>query len=119
MPTMKSVVIVEDDVIVAMHMKKLCQESGTLVLGVAHDSATARGMILAGKPDYVLMDLRLGEQRDGVDIAQDVLGTLPETKFIFVTGSAERLSIARIESVKPKQIFIKPVEPKALRKALS
>ena len=119
MTTTKTVVIVEDDVLIALHLEKLCQESGTLVLGVAHDGATARKIILAGKPDYVLMDLRLGEQRDGVDIAQDVLGKLPETKFIFVTGSNEHYSIARIESVRPKQIFIKPVEPRDIRKALS
>lgn len=115
----KRVVIVDDEVLIAWHLRKICEESGSQVVGVAHGVLSALRMILDEKPDYVLMDLRLGEQRDGVDVAQEVLAKLPRTKFIFVTGAKENLSIARIESVKPQDIFIKPVAPAAMSKALN
>ncbi|MBT2188179.1 response regulator [Sphingobium nicotianae] len=115
----KRVVIVDDEVLIAWHLRKICEDSGSQVVGVAHGVPSALKMILGEKPDYVLMDLRLGEQRDGVDVAREVLAKLPRTKFIFVTGSKENLSIARIESVKPQDIFIKPVPPAAITQALS
>jgi DNA-binding NarL/FixJ family response regulator len=113
----KRVVIVDDDVLIAMHLRRLCEESGTQVVGIAHDSRSAQEMILAQRPDYVIMDLRLGEQRDGVDIAAEVRDSLPDIKFIFVTGASGQLEIARIESVKPKHILTKPVNQKDIRGA--
>jgi DNA-binding NarL/FixJ family response regulator len=111
-------VIVDDDVLIARHLRKLCEESGTEVVGIAHDSRSAQDLILTQRPDYVIMDLRLGEQRDGVDIAGEVRDKLPDIKFIFVTGASGKLEIARIESVRPTHILTKPVTNKAIRDAL-
>lgn len=114
----KRVVIVDDEILIAMHIRTLCEQSGAQVVGVAHDFSTAKAMILRERPDYAIMDLRLGEKRDGVDIAKDVSGHLPDIKFIFVTAASDGYSIARIESVKPKQIFNKPIAPSAFHNAL-
>jgi DNA-binding NarL/FixJ family response regulator len=119
LPSVKRVVIVDDDVLIAMHLRKLCEESGTSVVGVAHDGRAAQEMILTERPDYVFMDLRLEGVRDGVDIANEVRDILPDIKFIFVTGASGKLEIARIQSVKPKQILSKPVTGNEIRGALS
>tara|TARA_R110000782_G_scaffold268047_4_gene364059 strand:- start:2002 stop:2361 length:360 start_codon:yes stop_codon:yes gene_type:complete len=119
MSSIKRVVVVDDDVLIAHHLRDLCADAGTHVVGVAHQISSAQEIILAERPDYVIMDLRLGEDRDGVDLARDILKQLPKTKFIFVTASAEVVTIARIETVRPERILIKPIAAHAIGAALS
>ncbi|TFV32258.1 response regulator [Streptomyces sp. T1317-0309] len=40
------------------------------------------------RPDVVLLDIQLSEQRDGIDIAQDLRTELPRTRVVIMTGMA-------------------------------
>lgn len=115
----KRVVIVDDDVIIAEHLADLCEENGTEVAGLAHNASEAEKLIFSECPDYVLMDLRLGDGRDGVDLALEAHRRLPDARIIFVTGSNEPTSIERINSDHPYRILIKPISPPDLTEALS
>lgn len=114
----KRIVIVEDDVLIAEYLQDLCQFYGASVVGTAHDADEAETVILARQPDYVLMDLRLGGSRDGVDVADTVRQALPLTKIVFVSGSNEPKSLDRIAVNNPHYVLIKPISPADLRKAL-
>jgi AmiR/NasT family two-component response regulator len=70
----------------------------------------------------VLMDVRLQGQSDGVDAAlaiHDFVGS----KIIFITGSREPATLARIQLDHPSEVLFKPLASNrlqsALRKALS
>ena len=118
MPAVKSVIIVEDDVLIAHHFSDICINCGADVVGVAHSTRDAEAMIFAKQPDYVLMDVRLGGKRDGVDIAIKVHDNFPHIKVIFITGSNEPPALARINNDHPYKILIKPVSSGEIAAAL-
>lgn len=114
-----TVVIVEDDFLIAEDLKAMCEEFGATVLGMASTAETAFPEIEAHRPRYVLMDVRLGGKRDGVDIAQRVNDAWPETRLIFITGSNEPPTIERIKEDHPFRILIKLISPDQLKEALT
>lgn len=117
MSSQKTAVIVEDDFLIAGYLKDLCEDFGIKVLGLASDAEAAWRTISDTKPMFVLMDVRLGGKRDGVDVAMSVAETLPETKTIFITGSNEPPTIQRINNDHPYRILIKPIVPGDLHRA--
>lgn len=116
--TKKSVFIVDDDVLICEYLQDLCEFYGANVIGMAHSADEAEEMILELEPEYVLMDLRLGDKRDGVDVACAIHAKLPDVKFVYVTGSNEPKSMDRIKSDNPHHVLIKPIAPADMRKAL-
>ncbi|MDT0684154.1 response regulator [Roseicyclus sp. F158] len=114
-----TIVIVEDDFLIAEDLRGMCEEFGASVLGMAHAADEAFAVIEKAKPQYVLMDVRLGGKRDGVDIAQQVYDAMPETKLIFITGSNEPPTIERIKQDHPFRILIKPISPRELSEAIT
>lgn len=114
----KTIVIVEDDFLIAEDLRGMCEEFGATVLGMASSADRAFEEIKAHRPQYVLMDVRLGGKRDGVDVAQWVHDIMPEIKLIFITGSNEPPTIARIQQDHPYRILIKPIAPQQLKEAL-
>lgn len=118
MPDNKRIVIVEDDVLIAGFFKTACEAMGHVVAGMARDAENACRTIAAEQPDFVLMDLRLIGDRDGVDVAKDAVKTTPDAKIVYITGSSEPESIARIKTDTPYRILIKPVSPSQLAEAL-
>ncbi len=110
-------VIVEDDTLSAEYLRILCRDLEVEVVGVAHDAEAALEMILKERPSWVLMDLRLGGERDGVDVAHAVRAALPETRVIYVTASSDHLTLERIGTEKPHRIIVKPTVPDQLAEA--
>jgi two-component system, response regulator PdtaR len=119
MTAKKSVVIVEDQFLIAAYFRQLCVKTGLEVRGISGEADAAFKLISQTRPDYVLMDVRLKGARDGVDVAIAVHGAFPEIKVIFVTGSNEPPMIDRIKLDHPFRILIKPVSDRDLAAALS
>ena len=83
----KTAVIVDDDAIIGVALEVMCRRIGVTVLGVAQNASEADRMLASETPDFVLMDVRLGEARDGIDVANDYHSNHPQSKIIYVTGS--------------------------------
>lgn len=115
----KRVVIVEDMFLISEYLSVLCRRFGMEIVGKARDGESAMEIILDTKPDFVLMDVRLAGDMDGVDVALAVRPHLPEAKVIFITGSNEPPTLAKINTDHPYRVFIKPVDPDALREAFA
>ena len=114
-----TVLIVEDDALIQLSLKMMCTDLGFDVIGVAGDAAAADQLLQAERPDYILMDVRLGGSRDGVDIANSHRENLLQSKVIYLTGSSEKETIDRINDSHPYKILFKPVDMADLRSAIS
>ena len=112
------VAIVEDDVLIAMYLSDIVEDSGAKVCGMAHDPDTATAMIRETRPDYVLMDVRLGHAKDGVDVALDIYETHPEIRVVYVTGSNEPGTVERIRQDHPWRVILKPADPAQIADAI-
>lgn len=112
------VVVVEDDILIACFLADLCRELGADLVGTAHDGEAACTVVLGKRPDYVLMDVRLGKGIDGVDAALTIAAEMPECRIIYITGSSEPQTLQRIKDDHPYRTLIKPVSRAAVANAL-
>lgn len=113
----KTAIIIEDDAMARLNFRLYCEMAGLEVIGSAAEAGLAEEIIISNKPDFVLMDVRLETERDGVEVAMAVHAAAPETKVIFVTGSSEEKNIARILMDHPYDILIKPIVPDDIKRA--
>jgi len=113
----RNALIVEDDELIALLLSDMLAEMGLRVCGVASTAAEAVALADKHRPDVVLMDVRLDGPEDGVDAAIEIHRRHP-TPIIFVTGSSDRETIARIERDRATATLFKPIQAAQLRAAL-
>lgn len=76
------IVVVDDVEWVRSMLTELLEElSGVEVCGTASDGDEAVGVVLAQRPDLVLMDLKM-PRVDGITAAKDILARWPEAKIV-------------------------------------
>ena len=112
------VMIVEDELFVAMHLESLLEDLGYEVTGIVSNGETAISEFRLQRPEIVLMDMNLGGGIDGLIAAQQIRA-VNEVCVIFVTAYSDRQTLARIEAVLPGAcVLSKPVTPGILQMAL-
>src|SRR6188768_2723619 len=96
----RSVLIVEDEQIVALDLQQTLQGLGYEALAIA---ATAEEAILRAserRPDLVLIDIRIKGKRDGIETAA-VLRDRFSIPIVFLTAHADPGTVERAKLVEP------------------
>lgn len=88
---MRRVLLIEDEILLAMEMSELVNALGHEVIGVARTCANAIEMARADKPDLVIADVRLADGSCGVNAVDTISELTPDLPSIFVTAYPERL----------------------------
>jgi CheY-like chemotaxis protein len=118
MSTLKDcVLVVDDEFLIAQGLCAQIQDLGMEVCATAATADEAIAQAQAHRPRVVLMDVRLRGEKDGVDAALAINATVG-SKMIFVTGSREPTTIARIALDHPSAVLFKPVSDLQLRTAI-
>ena len=112
------VLIVDDEFLIADTLSLQVEDMGYDVCGTAATAQAAVELAQAHRPGVVLMDVRLKGQADGVDAALEIHRTVG-SKVIFITGSREPATMARIEMDHPAAVLFKPIYGQQLRNATS
>lgn len=102
------VLIVEDEVVVAMDMQDMLLDLGYEVLDTAINFDEARRILETNKPDLVLCDINLGESKDGIDLAEII--RKKDIPFIFSTSYSDKNTVQRAVATKPNGYLLKPFE---------
>jgi DNA-binding NarL/FixJ family response regulator len=66
------VLIVEDQVLIAIHLQDLVEEAGHRVVATAHDAESALAAAAAKRPTIAIMDIRLAHGTSGIDVARQL-----------------------------------------------
>ncbi len=109
--TSTSVLIIEDEPIIAMDIEDLVRNCGHTVVGVAGTEAEAVEAAERHRPGLILADINLGPGGDGQQAVARIMRH-HYAPVIFVTAYPERLLTG--ESVEPAFVITKPFEPLAL-----
>lgn len=112
-----SVLVVEDEFMIADLWGMIVGDMGLPVCGVAATAAKAVDLAQSYRPKVVLMDVRLRGEADGVEAAT-AIHSLVGSKVIFITGSKEPSTTARIQMDHPTAVLFKPVSDQQLRAAV-
>ena len=117
-PRATRILIVEDEVFVAMDAEAILRSAGYEVVGTAAsaDDAVAKAGRLA--PDLVLMDIRLNGRRDGIDAAVEIMQKF-KLPVIFVTANVDPVTDARALQAKPLAVVSKPFTTASLLAAVA
>lgn len=111
------VAVVDDEFLIALGLSIQVESFGMRVCGMAAEADQAVALAQAERPAIVLMDVRLGGEKDGVDAACAIHETVG-SKVIFVTGSREPSTMERINLDHPAAVLFKPVSDRDLRQAI-
>jgi DNA-binding NarL/FixJ family response regulator len=111
------VLVVEDEYLIAEGLSLQVRDMGLAVCGVAATAEAAISLAKAHRPSVVLMDVRLRGEGDGVDAAIAIHHEVG-SKVIFITGSREPATLARIKQDHPAGVLFKPLFGRQLQTAV-
>lgn len=103
------VLVVENEFIIAEDILETLMELDYQVAGCAHTYNEALSMINTSKPDIVLLDINLGEEKDGADLGK-VIRENYQIPFIFITSHADKTTVEKAKHLKPNGYLLKPID---------
>jgi CheY-like chemotaxis protein len=113
-----NILIVEDEEIVAMDIKDMLTDLGYNVQGMASSGEEAIKEIEKGNPDIVLMDIMLGEEKDGITTAEEIRSSF-NIPVIYLTAYADDTTLERAKKTAPYGYILKPFQEKELNTAIT
>ncbi len=112
-----SILIVEDEPLIAEDIQGYLEESGFTVMGIAHNGNEALSLLDAQKPDALLLDINLGSPPDGVELAE-IIRERFEIPFVFLTSHADKGTLERAKQTFPAGYLLKPFDGRDLMTSL-
>ncbi|MEM1116646.1 MAG: response regulator transcription factor [Bacteroidota bacterium] len=103
----RSVVVAEDEMIVARDLQRSLEASGYRVPGVAPTADGALALVEEHAPDLVLVDIVLRGERDGIWLAR-ALREEHAVPFVFTTSHADRTTVELARQTRPNGYLVKP-----------
>jgi len=112
-----TILIVEDEALIASYIEEVLGESGFRVVGIAASGPEALSLAAEADPSLALVDIRLTGPIDGIELA-----CLLRQKFglpsIFLSGLDDAETTKRAEAAQPLGFLAKPFLPSQVFKAI-
>ena len=112
-----SVIIVEDEGIVAMEIKECVEGLGHTVCGIADTGEDAVSLAAEVEPDLVIMDIRLKGTMDGIEAAAKIRENR-DIPVIYLTAYSGDTMLDRAKLTEPYGYVLKPVQDQSLESAI-
>lgn len=103
------VLVVEDEFIIAEDISETLRSLGYDVTGNAVNYNEALKFLDSQYPDIVLVDINLGEEKDGIDVGT-AIREKHQLPFIFITSHADKSTVDRAKHLKPNGYLVKPFD---------
>lgn len=111
-----SVLVIEDEPLIAMQLEDLVTGLGHTICGTAATRTQAREVVAERMPGLVLADIQLADGSSGLDAVDDILA-LGSVPVIFITAYPERLLTG--DRPEPTYLVTKPFQEATVRAAIS
>lgn len=109
-----TILIVEDEYIVALDIKKHIERYGYEVVDICSEAETALAKVKEHRPTLILMDIKLKGDMDGLEAAKVIKDTY-RIPVVLLTAFADESTIERAKESAPYGYIIKPYEERELR----
>ena len=104
-----SILIIEDELIIAEDIRLMLLELEYHVLGIARDTKSAFELLNQEVPDLALIDIQLRKKENGIDLGNEI-----KKKYgipvIFVTSHSDKNTLNKAKLVNPSGFIVKPFE---------
>jgi len=107
-----AILIVEDEYIVANDLKMMLVKAGRRVCGIAQSYEEAMMLIEEKKPEWVLLDIFLKGEKNGIDIARELTKT--DIGFVYISANSDQTVLEKVKETEPYGFLVKPFREKDL-----
>lgn len=111
------VLVVEDQILLAVAIQQTVADAGYEVVGIASDAEDALRLAVQHRPDLILMDVSLGRGPDGIDAAHSIAAGMT-VKIVFATAHTDEHTVARIAESGLGSLLAKPFSDDQLLAAM-
>jgi DNA-directed RNA polymerase specialized sigma24 family protein len=113
-----SVLIIEDEPIIAMDLEAIVEDLGHHVVGVAR--ARRQAVVLAAErdPQLIMADIQLEDGTSGIEAVNEILGSASKP-VVFITAHPGMYLSALANRPEPAFLLPKPFKPDSVRAAIS
>ena len=101
------VLIVEDEMVISMNLVTILESLEYEVLEPAASYDEALEIMDVEKPDIALLDIELGEGKNGIDLA-NFINSKYQIPFIFLTSNADSKTLKAAKETNPASYLVKP-----------
>lgn len=116
MQTRATVLIIEDEPMIAMDLETIVRDLGHDVAGIAVTADEAVALAKSTRPGLVLADIQLADNSSGIDAVREILGEFA-VPVIFITAFPERLLTG--ERPEPTFLITKPFQRPTVKAAIA
>ena len=109
------ILVVEDEILIALELESLLQDLGHDVVGIAASSEDALALGQELKPDLAFVDIHLSDGPTGIEVARH-LATQHQVTVLFMTANAKRIPE---DFAGAWGVIVKPYTERGVREALS
>ena len=113
----KRIVIMEDEAIALMSLRKICFKAGMEVVGVAVNGKDGVEIALREKPDIVMTDISMPVM-NGIEAALQILDQLPVC-MVFLSAHVEEAALHKVAKLGIHGYLLKPISAFDLIPALA
>ncbi|EQA45074.1 PAS domain S-box protein [Leptospira broomii serovar Hurstbridge str. 5399] len=117
MLTKPKILVVEDEIIVAVNLGQKLKKLGYDLVGITSSGEEAIQKAEENHPDLVLMDINIEGNLDGIQTAE-VLRNRFQTPVIYLTAYADENTLNRAKRTQPLGYIVKPFESDQLRSSI-
>lgn len=101
------ILIVEDQVLIANHIKNILEDNGFLDIEMAFKIQQATEKLNSNASQLILLDINVEGQNSGIEWAEK---NVTDSKIIFITGQNELETLQKAMTVNPIAYLTKPVK---------
>lgn len=105
----KRILIIEDEVLIAYHIKELLAEINITEVEMAHDFEEVIGKLSVLKPDLILLDIRMEKEQSGIEIGK-LINEKYRIPFIYLTAHSDLEIMSLAVANKPVAYLTKPIK---------
>src|SRR5271154_4913326 len=102
----EKILIVEDEFIVANDLRIILGKAGYQVCGIASSVEQARKLIEQKRPDWVLLDIVLKGDLNGIDLAKELLQK--KLPFLYISANTNQSILEAAKATQPYGFLVKP-----------
>ncbi len=103
------ILIVEDKVLISEFIKEILLSFNYSYVKLAHNKKEALLLLSNFLPDFVLLDIRMKGELDGIEIANEINDKY-KIPFIFISAHSDKEIIAKAIDTKPSGYITKPIK---------
>lgn len=104
-----NVLIVEDDPLIAEDIRETLSNVNYNVVGLAYNKKDALNLLANTSPDIALLDINLGDNLDGILIAEEI-NTTYQIPFLYLTSYSNKEILDKVKHTLPMGYIVKPFD---------